>query len=98
MDIRFDSTGDIDFTEGDISFNDGTSQHITDLMAQAKGENKLSPIHGVGARDYLLSEGAGDFLRDSRMQMQKLGLKVSSIKLENSQLLIDASYVNTENR
>jgi hypothetical protein len=98
MDIKLDNTGDIDFSSGDLSLTDGTSQHATDLIIQAKGENKASPMFGVGVRDYLLSENNGDYLRDTRIQLQKLGMKVNDIGIVDGQLQVDASYVNSENR
>ncbi len=98
MDIKLDNTGDIDFTDGDLNFTDGTSQHATDLIIQAKGESKAAPLFGIGIRDYLMSENNGDYLRETRIQLQKLGMNVNDIKIVDEQIQLDASYVNKENR
>jgi len=98
MDIKVDNTGDLDFTDGDLHLTDGTSQHATDLIVQGKGENKGAFAFGVGIRDYLLDENDnGNYLRETRMQLQKLGMKVNDIGIDG-QLFIDANYVDSKNR
>jgi len=98
MDIKFDNTGDLDFADGDLHLTDGTMQHQTDIIVQDKGENKNAYAYGVGIRNYLLDQDdSGDYLRETRMQLQKIGMKVNDIKIDG-QLILDAAYVDSKNR
>lgn len=98
MDIKLDNTGDLDFSSGDIHNVEGTAQHVTDLWIQDKGENKGAELFGVGARNYLLSENYADFLREGRLQLQKLGMKIIDIDIVDGQLVTNASYVDENNK
>lgn len=100
-DILLVSDGDIALAQGDMLWADATiatDQHIADIMQASQGDYKASPLVGVGLLNYLNGEENSMLLRDISRQLQRDGVRVASIEVdENGKILIDGTYDTTNN-
>lgn len=96
IDIALTTSGDIDFTTGDLAFVEPTEQHKRDLLVAGPGDYKQSPLVGVSSVDYLLDDDPSDYLRAVRKQFERDGMRVSELKMTaGGELIIDAEYENS---
>lgn len=89
-DFLHKTDGDIDLSGGDIVMTDATLQHQRDIIMTVPGELKHEPLRGVGAVNYLNDDSSEDFMRKTRQEFVKDGMKIKSISQN-----IDGS-INTE--
>jgi hypothetical protein len=77
-------SGDIVFTNGDISYTESTEQHQRDLIIARKGDYKSAPDYGAGAADFLKDESADDMKIEIRRQLVKDGQNVSELSYDET--------------
>lgn len=98
IDIKLSADGDIDIQTGDLAFADeweATSRHKADILFACQGDYKASPTTGVNAIEYLNGNEPGTFLREVSIQMQRDGINVKRVEIDNDgQILIDGQYEN----
>lgn len=92
MDIKYTTTGDLDFENGDLSLVDGTQQHKLTILLCSKGELKHRPDIGVDAGRYLLDNEPGELLREARRNCQKAGMKIRRVYFDNGTLKLEGGY------
>lgn len=96
VDYTNNASGDIDISSGDFTLAnpyDTTEGHKCDILMASQGDFKASPLTGVGIVDYINGENNGLMLRDISLQMQRDGIKVERIEIDNDgQILIDGQY------
>lgn len=102
IDIKQTAEGDLDLSMGDIAFAnefDATEQHKADILYASQGDYKESPLTGVGIMDYINSEDNGMMFRDIAIQMQKDGIKINEVGVDQSgSIIIDGGYENNNGR
>lgn len=93
-DILFDETGeDLLFVNGDLVIGESTEQHINDLMRGYKGDFRFAPQLGVGINTLLLDEiDEQEVKRLVRSELQRDGLTVETVTIENGLLNVKANY------
>jgi len=91
-DILTDETGDILFTNGDVSWGDGTKQHQKEIVMAKKGSHKRAPGTGVNVINYLNGEVDEDLLKVVRSEFVSDGMTVNQIYLEANKLKFNAHY------
>ncbi len=91
-DILTNDDGDILFSNGDISWGNGTNQHQRDIIVVNKGELKHAPGTGVGANDYLNENDPAKLVRAIRKELTKDGQTIESFKVVDGDFEIDAKY------
>lgn len=98
IDIKYTEDGDIDLSTGDIQWCDtseATAQHKRDILLSSQGDNKESPLSGVGVVDYLNDDDEGEtlFLRNIAKQMQFDGINVEQVAVSDAgEIVIDGGY------
>ncbi len=96
-DIKYTSDGDIDISNGDISYTESTAQHQYDLLMSSPGDYKERPVVGVDAIKSVNDNDSLFFLRTVRKQMQSDGMTVRRVAFIDGELIIDADYENSKN-
>lgn len=91
-DITIDQNGDIDLSNGDVSYVESTQTHKADLLIASSGDYKESPLSGVGSIDYVMDSSPNGYLREVSRQMAADGMKVKKVRLEANELIIEAEY------
>lgn len=94
LDYKQTEDGDLDFSSGDLEITESTYQHQRDLLLSQKGHIRDYPSHGVGAVNFLSDHDPESFLRATRREFGRDGMKVKSLKLDSKtgDLKIDAPY------
>lgn len=92
MDIKYDSTGDIDISTGDLRLVKADEQHKLTLLLSDKGEIKQRIDAGVGAGDFLLDNDPAGLLREARRQCQRVGMKITRAFFEKGKIKIEGGY------
>lgn len=99
MDIKYDHTGDIDLSSGDLRYTDGTEQHKLTILLASKGELKRRPDIGVGIANFLLNNEPGELLREARRHCQRAGMRIDRVYFDqNNNLFIEGNYDNSIDR
>lgn len=94
IDVLLDDDGDLLLDENkDPIVGDVSIQNQKLLLNTRKGDWKLYPLVGVGAKDFVDDETAAGLLREIRQQFTKDGMKVKTIDITNNAINIDASYL-----
>jgi len=94
IDIKHTEDGDIDFSGGDIFYDESTAQHQRDLLLTSKGELKESPERGIGSINYLNENSPADYLRAIRQEFTRDGMKIQALSMIGGNLKIKAEYGN----
>jgi hypothetical protein len=76
--------GDLDFSNGDISYVDASLQHQRDTILTRPGALKHAPTVGVGVEDYFNDDSPEDLLRKTRQEMLKDGMNVKKISVDET--------------
>lgn len=93
VDILLDKNFELQFAEGDFAFGESTYEHQKALLLADKGEIKLFPKNGVGARRYLEHAAPDELAREIRHEFFADGMNVQKIKIdENLEIDIEADY------
>lgn len=102
IDIKQTAEGDLDLSMGDIAFAnefDATEQHKADILYASQGDYKESPLTGVGIMDYINSEDNDMMRRDISIQMQKDGIKINKVGVDQSRsIIIDGRYEDNNSK
>lgn len=77
---------------GDFVLGDATAQNQHLLILCEKTQFKDRPMRCVGAARFLENSNPDAFPREIRQEFAADGMKVNLIKVEGSELSIDASY------
>ena len=93
-DILLDTSGEIDFTGGDIHWGESTRQHQEDILMANVGEYKTAPTSTVGIVNFLKDDNDQDILREIRVKFSKDGMAINALSLTGTKLDIDANYRN----
>ena len=91
-DVLLDSNQEIDIKDGDFVTGESTLQHQDLLIMTNKGEWKENPTIAVGALGYLKDDDESGFMAEVKLQLEKDGMEVKSIAIENENLLVNANY------
>jgi hypothetical protein len=92
-DVLLDEDFDLLMENGDFVVGESTLQHQALLLLSNKGEWRQSPVVGVGLNNFLLQDGGEDELRQLvRKELERDGMRVGSIQLDEGLPLIEASY------
>lgn len=91
-DIIIDTEDGTITKDGDLNIGVSDRQNQGLLISCQKGSFKQFPATCVGASNYLEGEDQSDFVREVRRQLVADGMTVTSIKIENDKLKVDASY------
>lgn len=100
IDIKQTMEGDIDISTSDVAFVDtfrSTEQHKMDILTAAPGDYAESPLTGVALMNYINSEDIGTLKYEIGKQMRQDGMTVTSVRLDNDGLTIDARYEKDKN-
>lgn len=92
------ASGDLDLTSGDIAMTEATRQHQRDIILTRPGSMKHAPGRGVGAEDYFNDESPEDFIRKTRQEMVRDGMKITAIEGPITNLTITGYYASDYNR
>lgn len=99
-DILFDTTGDVLFTNGDISYGESTTQHQRDILYAHAGGYKDAPTVGVGASAYVNGDDA-DFImlmQQIRLQFTADGMRIKTLERGSNNIInINAAYADSSN-
>lgn len=93
IDVLLDDDGDLLLDGEEPVVGDVTLQNQQLILSTNKGDWKLSPLTGVGVENFIDDENASALAREIRMQFKKDGLTIKSIKINNANIEIDASYL-----
>lgn len=93
-DLLLDDTEDLKITDDDFVIGESTKQHQQLLLLCAKGEFKESPTSTVGVVNYLESENTNELLGEINKCFTEDGMTLNKLSIEDSKILIDASYKN----
>jgi hypothetical protein len=91
-DILVDGNFDLAIAGGDFFMGESTLQHQQLLLLTNKGEIREFPTRGVGIKDWLLDDRAGDVNGMVKREFEADGMNVRSIVFRNGQLNVDARY------
>lgn len=87
--VNKDSNGLI--TEG-LSVGDITNQNIEFVVDFCKNEIKQDPTKCVGIIGYIDEDSPENLLRSVRTELNKEGMSIKKLSIENNELIIDATY------
>lgn len=94
QDILLDLSNEIIIRGGDFLLGDSDDQHVSHIGEAEKGNYAQSPTLGVGIKRYLNSPLNSDNLsRDYRLELEKDGYRINSIKVSGSGLSIDYTRI-----
>lgn len=92
-DFKIDENGDLDIQGGDFVVVESTLQHQSDIIWAEKAWFKNSPSLGAGLQSFLNESGsAPGLMRTIRQELERDGMKVNSISLDNDNINIDGEY------
>jgi hypothetical protein len=93
-DILFDETGeDLLFVNGDLVIGKSTEQHINHILKAYKADFRFAPQLGAGVGTLLLDEvDEQEVKRLVRSELQRDGMTVESVTIENGVLKVIANY------
>jgi len=92
QDILENTDGGLIWENGDISWGEASQQHQRDILLARKGEYRLAPSATVGIADFLQDDNPDEMNRDIRRRFAQDGLTISSMKILNGSIQIDAKY------
>jgi len=93
IDILLDEDGDLMLdANGDPVVGDVTLQNIQLLLNTNPGDWKLYPTFGLGIVDYINSNELQGLNIKIKQMLERDGMKVDVIVLENKKIKIDAKY------
>lgn len=95
-DIKIDENYDVSTnpTSHDFEVGDVTLQNQALIIASQKGEWKENPMLGCGIDDMANDETTAGWQRSIREELERDGLSVSKIKINNGLIEIEAQYEN----
>ena len=94
MDIKLDSTGDLDVSTGDFTIVESTAVHAEALIVDAPGDYKENPMVGVGVWNFIDDDGFGSLTQEIVKQFTRDGMKVVNVSVNNAGVInSDAYYV-----
>lgn len=83
----------VKIVNGSMVIDDTTYQNQKLLLLAEKGEFKYRPMRGVGSKRFIESAQPDALAREIRTEFIADGMKVNSIKIEDTILNVDAEYV-----
>lgn len=83
----------VKIVNGSMVVDDTTYQNQKLLLLAEKGEFKYRPMRGVGTKRFLESSQPDELAREIRTEFITDGMKVNSITIEESDLIVNAEYV-----
>jgi hypothetical protein len=92
-DILLDDDGDLLLDGEEPMVGDTTVQNQNLLLQFNKGDLKLYPLVGVGVHDFIEDDTTANLAREVRQQFRAEGLTINKIKINGSQIEIDARYL-----
>lgn len=87
-----ETTGELEWENGDLKFGDSTRQNQKALLVANKNDYKQSPTIGVGIFTALHDEGPNDLFRAIRIEMVKDGMKINDLSINNNKISLDGTY------
>ena len=91
-DILLTATLDPMIADGDLAVGESLGQTEQLLLLTAKGEWKQTPTAGVSLVNYIESHDESGMCREIREQLERDGIRVRSLSIEDGRLNIDASW------
>ena len=91
-DVLLDENSDLKIVNGDLVIGVSDDQHKNLLLLCNKGDFKEHPDACVGIENYLEDEDPAALLREIKAQYSADGMNVSSIKIMEGKIHIDAAY------
>lgn len=88
-DLKLDIEGDLAVEKGDLIIGESSSDIIKSVLLAVRGEFKEDPEIGANVQNYLNGAMNPFWAQDSKKMLQKSGLPVQSIKIENNEILIN---------
>jgi hypothetical protein len=96
-DIKLNTTGDLDFKNGDLVIEDATLRHQEHIIIANKGEFKESPEIGVGIVEALNSESPKQVLSSIKRNFEYDGMYVKTLRFTSEgNIDTDAVYKNVQ--
>lgn len=97
-DITLNQDGDIEFSQGDILYDESSWQHQQDIIISNKGYYKESPATGIGVINFIHDNNPESFLRSIRKEFTRDGMKVKKVGIEHGQIKVEAEYENNHRK
>lgn len=91
-DLILTPLSDLAVANGDFLLGDCLKQSQTLLLLTDKGEWKQHPAAGVGAAHFIETHATDAFTREVREQFARDGMQVNSLRIQGTQLYIDALW------
>lgn len=91
-DIKLNATNDIQIVNGDFVIEESTQQHQLLLLMSNKGEWKQNPDRCVGVSNYIENKDNGAVSREIHTEFARDGMKITSIKVDNQNIEVEAEY------
>lgn len=88
-DLKLDIEGDLAVEKGDLIIGESSSDIIKSVLLAVRGEFKEDPEIGANVRNCLNGSMHPFWTQDTKKMLQKSGLPVQSIKIENNEILIN---------
>jgi hypothetical protein len=94
IDILTGEDNDISIRFGDWNFGESDAQHVQHIGQAEKGNYAQNPTVGVGAMRFLNGNTTPDEIaRNYRLELERDGYQVNSIKVKNQAISIDAERI-----
>jgi hypothetical protein len=94
-DILLTDQFELVIVNGMLVRGESTRQHQHLLLATNKGDWRFSPLTGVGVASFLKDEGnTGGLLPEIKAQFELDGMQVTSLKIVDGKIVVDAKYKN----
>lgn len=92
QDFLLDEHGDLKIEDNDLVYAESSEQHQRLLLLCNKGDFKENPTAGVGLLFYLKDESTAGLMAAVKTEFESDGMRINEIKIEDSQLKVNATY------
>lgn len=91
-DMILNSDYEITAANDDFVMGESTRQHQEQLLVNAKGAFKLSPLTGVGIDEFVQDDRVADMLREIKEQFINDGMINVDVQLSDDKLYVNGEY------